>query len=228
MNNLYEYNGSTDLFFEEFLVNAKLFLDDNQEQKLRLVYDFALQKHGGTVRDLGEPFIMHPLRVAYLCLLFVNEDKEFDKKIYFELFSSAILHDILEDTDTDKTELEFLFGLQISNDVSLLSMAKIPDLVMNALSEEQKIVLSRDQITRYYENIYESDSDCAKIIKICDKVDNLNTIKGLFKRYDINGIKKYINRAKMLETYAAKYSPSLQKNLQESIKAAKSSITLLN
>ena len=58
---------------------------------------FAMTKHQGQLRKGGEPFIPHCLRV----MLRMETEKE---------MVVAVLHDVVEDTDTDIYEVSRLFG----------------------------------------------------------------------------------------------------------------------
>jgi (p)ppGpp synthase/HD superfamily hydrolase len=63
---------------------------------------FAEGRHSGQTRDLDEvPFVTHPLEVA--CLL--HEAGYSD-----EVVAAGVLHDVLEDTDAERADLDARFG----------------------------------------------------------------------------------------------------------------------
>jgi (p)ppGpp synthase/HD superfamily hydrolase len=67
---------------------------------------FATARHAGQLRkDNITPFISHPLSVS---IILSNYTKNKD------LLAAAVLHDVLEDTDTSYSELEDAFGKKIS------------------------------------------------------------------------------------------------------------------
>ncbi len=67
---------------------------------------FAEGRHSGQTRDLdGVPFVTHPLEVA--CLL--HEAGYSD-----EVVAAGVLHDVLEDTDADRAELDKRFGTAVT------------------------------------------------------------------------------------------------------------------
>jgi guanosine-3',5'-bis(diphosphate) 3'-pyrophosphohydrolase len=64
--------------------------------------EFALERHAGQLRDGDHaPFVLHPLEVG--ALLSAAGYPEY-------VVATGVLHDVLEDTDTDAAELEILFG----------------------------------------------------------------------------------------------------------------------
>ena len=81
---------------EEVLENAK---KSNRRADLKLIrraYDFAKSKHGDQLRRSGEPYIIHPVQVAYiLSTLGLDEST----------ICAALLHDVIEDTDVTLQDL---------------------------------------------------------------------------------------------------------------------------
>jgi (p)ppGpp synthase/HD superfamily hydrolase len=74
---------------------------------------FAGERHAGQTRDLdGLPFVTHPLEVA--CLL--HESGYSD-----EVVAAGVLHDVLEDTDAERGELETRFGSRVAELVDSLT-----------------------------------------------------------------------------------------------------------
>lgn len=109
---------------------------------------FAIQKHEGQKRLNGEDYINHPIRVhQYVC-----------RTMESSICSVAILHDILEDTDTTYDDLLSKFGKVVAHSVSLLSKPK--DLPYEI----------------YIRVIKDSGDQYAKAVKIADLHDNLDSI----------------------------------------------------
>src|SRR4029077_1370831 len=71
---------------------------------LRAVYDFSAEMHKDQTRRSGEPYMVHPLNVAYLLA-----DLNFDQTCV----AVGLLHDVLEDTLTTREVLEGEFGNEI-------------------------------------------------------------------------------------------------------------------
>ena len=59
-------------------------------------YNYALEKHGDQKRNSGEPYIVHPLQVAYV-LAEMGLDEQ--------TIAAALLHDVIEDTDATDENL---------------------------------------------------------------------------------------------------------------------------
>lgn len=74
---------------------------------------FAQARHVGQRRAAdGAPFVLHPLEVAALLESSGCPD---------HVVAAAVLHDVLEDTDAERSELEARFGLEVAELVALVS-----------------------------------------------------------------------------------------------------------
>ena len=73
--------------------------------------EFIVKKHKGQTRRNGDPYIIHPIRVS--------QEVAGD-----EMKTMALLHDILEDTDTTMEEIGELFGHQIAFNIWSLTHSK--------------------------------------------------------------------------------------------------------
>ena len=91
-------------FREEYLQLLKLVKNNSKNPDLKLVkkaFEFSMNSHKGQKRLSGEPFFIHPLKVA-LKLAELGLDSE--------TITAALLHDCLEDTDADSQILKREFG----------------------------------------------------------------------------------------------------------------------
>lgn len=67
---------------------------------------FAAEKHSGMIRKLdSSPYILHPLEVAVIVSSLTSDE---------EVLAAAVLHDVVEDTDTDISVIEELFGSRVA------------------------------------------------------------------------------------------------------------------
>ena len=80
--------------------------NSGEEEKIKQAYEFAKTLHEGQFRQSGEPYIIHPLNVAYI-LASMHADRD--------TVIAGILHDTIEDTNTTKEEIENLFGTDVAN-----------------------------------------------------------------------------------------------------------------
>src|SRR6266516_4723803 len=94
------------LTIEDLLAETRLYLAPQDLEKIRRAYDLANRAHKGEVRRSGEPYIQHPLEVALLLA---------DMRIDANGIVSALLHDVVEDTDYSLDDLIELFGPDVAN-----------------------------------------------------------------------------------------------------------------
>src|SRR5450759_1797420 len=94
------------LTLEDLLDETRQYLAPQDQEKIRRAYDIARRAHKGAVRRSGEPYIQHPLEVALLLA---------DMRIDADGIVSALLHDVVEDTDYSLDDLIELFGPDVAN-----------------------------------------------------------------------------------------------------------------
>ena len=125
------------------------------------VYNYAKEKHSGQTRVSGEEYINHPIATAMI-LTGVFADKE--------TICAGLLHDILEDTDTTKQELEELFGKDIA-------------YLVHGVSKISRIHFSTENeaLVEYYKKIIVGMSEDVRviIIKLADRLHNMRTLWAL-------------------------------------------------
>lgn len=69
-------------------------------------YNYAKELHTGQMRQSGEPYISHPINVAYI-LAEMHADKD--------TICAGLLHDTLEDTNTTKEDIAYYFNQDVAN-----------------------------------------------------------------------------------------------------------------
>ena len=112
----YTEEEENELIQREFEALLKDYAATAHKQKVELItraFNFANDAHKGTRRRSGEPYIMHPLAVARIV---VNEIGLGSTSI-----CSALLHDVVEDTDYTVEDISELFGPKIASIVSGLT-----------------------------------------------------------------------------------------------------------
>ena len=93
--------------FDELNNKVKTYITDEEElRQLSRAYMFAYEKHFGQKRLSGEPYIVHPLNVAYI-LADINADTP--------TLCAALLHDTIEDCEVTYEELEEKFGTEVAS-----------------------------------------------------------------------------------------------------------------
>lgn len=137
-------------------------LDDEKQYDLSKIisaYEFAAKAHANQVRSSGEPYITHPVAVSYI-LLELGMDTD--------TICAAMLHDVVEDTDTTLEELRKLFGQDVAMLVDgVTKLGKIPLFTKEEQQAEnvRKILLAMSQDIRVI------------IIKLCDRLHNMRTLQ---------------------------------------------------
>ena len=77
-----------------------------QEELLNKAYVYSMKAHGSQKRASGAPYFSHPLEVAGILA-----DYKFDSKTII----TALLHDVVEDTNKDLKDIKINFGKEISH-----------------------------------------------------------------------------------------------------------------
>lgn len=122
-------------------------------------HSFAAKKHAGQVRKhTNEPYINHCVAVANLVQKRGGSP---------EVTAAAVLHDTLEDTDTSFGELEEAFGRHVALLVFELTDQYTPEHYPE-LNRKARKIMEAERLGGI--------SDEAKLIKVCDLIDNTRTI----------------------------------------------------
>ena len=140
-----------DLNFEYLIERVTPRLEPQQVAQVRRAYEVAYEAHAGQTRDEGTPYIAHPIRVA---VSIVDELKIYSPT----LVCSALLHDVIEDSDITREDIGKVFGEPVAEVVWLLT--KLEEV---ALSE-------------YLARIEAAAHTGAPIVKLCDRLDNLRSV----------------------------------------------------
>lgn len=151
-----------DITLENLLQKVKVYITSEEElQKIKSVYNYSESKHYGQLRVSGEPYIMHPLATAII-LTSVYADTS--------TICAGLLHDVLEDCDTPKSEIEENFGEEIANLV--YGVTKISKIHFSTENEA---------LVEYYKKIIVGMSEDVRviIIKLADRLHNMRTLWAL-------------------------------------------------
>ena len=124
-------------------------------------YVFSAQVHQGQLRRSGEPYLIHPLEVAYLLA---------DIKLDDISVATGLLHDTVEDTYTTLETIEKLFGPEIASLVD--GLTKISKMSFHA-SEEKQAENFRKMILAMAKDIR------VILIKLADRLHNMRTLRFL-------------------------------------------------
>jgi len=147
--------------FESLKELASSYLAAEQLEQLTKAYMVAKQAHEGQLRSSGEPYITHPVAVG--CILA-------EMHLDHETLMAAVLHDVIEDTDATKEELEQLFGLAVADlveGVSKLDKLKFRDRKEAHAENFRKMIMAMVQDIRVI------------LIKLADRTHNMRTLGAL-------------------------------------------------
>ncbi len=126
---------------------------------LTAVYEFTGLMHRDQTRRSGQPYVTHPLYVAYLLA-----DLKFDQTCV----ATGLLHDVLEDTLTTKKVLEAKFGREVSQLVD--GVTKI--------SRQEYVRRDEAQAETFRKMILASARDLRVIlVKLADRLHNMMTLE---------------------------------------------------
>lgn len=127
--------------------------------KVRKAYDLASTLHDGQFRQSGEPYIIHPLNVAYI-LAEIHAD--------IDTIVAGLLHDTIEDTEIKKEEIAELFNSDVANlvdGVTKISKLNFSNKVDENMANTRKIITGITDDVRII------------IIKLADRLHNMRTLQ---------------------------------------------------
>ena len=124
---------------------------------VKKAYEYAANLHSGQRRQSGEPYISHPLNVAYI-LTEMHADKD--------TICAGLLHDTLEDTSTTKEDISHDFNQNIANLVD--GVTKLSKMNFSS-KQDQNYANTRKIITGITEDVR------IIIIKLADRLQYENT-----------------------------------------------------
>lgn len=140
---------------------AQEYLTEPQIEALRQSYVVARDAHEGQTRSSGEPYIIHPVAVARILA---------EMRLDLETLQAALLHDVIEDCDVTKEDLEAQFGhavAELVDGVSKLDKLKFRDRKEAQAENFRKMVLAMVQDIRVI------------LIKLSDRTHNMRTLGAL-------------------------------------------------
>ena len=168
------------LINEAFQILLDSYLSSRHRKKVDLItkaFNFARQAHKGVRRLSGEPYIMHPIAVAQIACAEIG--------LGSTSICSALLHDVVEDTDYTVEDIENIFGAKIAQIVD--GLTKISGGIFGEQASAQAENFKKLLLTM-------SDDIRVILIKICDRLHNMRTLDSqpANKQYKIAGETLYI------------------------------------
>jgi len=147
--------------YRRLLRRAKPFLKKDDAKQIRKAFNIALEAHKDTRRRSGEPYIYHPIEVALIC---VDEIGLGTTSIV-----SALLHDVVEDTEIELEDIEKDFGHKVSTIID--GLTKISGVFEYGSSQQaenfRKMLLTLSKDVRVI------------LIKLADRLHNMRTLDSM-------------------------------------------------
>ena len=203
--------------YRKLLHVAKPFLKDNDAKIIKKAFNTSAEAHKDMRRKSGEPYIYHPIAVAQIVVEEIG--------LGTTAIVAALLHDVVEDTELEISDIERDFGLKVANIID--GLTKISGASEHGSSQQaenfKKMILTL------------SDDVRVILIKLADRLHNMRTLESmprdkqlkiasetiflyapLAHRLGLNAIKSE------LEDLYLKYSnPSVYKSIQHKMQQSK-------
>ncbi len=156
-NKRIEYKEDIIRQLEELIESSDIVYDMD---RIRDAIALAVSAHDGQMRQSGEEYVCHPLHVA---IILVEIGMDSDAVV------AALLHDVVEDTDIELTEISRRFGQDVADLVD--GVTKITKMNFSTREEQQaenvrKMLLAMAKDVR------------VMIIKLADRLHNMRTSDG--------------------------------------------------
>lgn len=143
----------------ELVERVQKYDPDANEALLNRAYVYAMKAHGHQRRASGDPYFSHPLEVAAILT---------DLKLDDATVATALLHDVIEDTDATRQEIDQLFGPEIGALVDGLTKIKRLDLVSK----------KTEQAENFRKLLIAISSDIrVLLVKLADRLHNMRTLE---------------------------------------------------
>lgn len=167
-----------DELYRKLITLVRENMTENDVSLIEKAYFIAKKAHEGQFRFSGEPYIIHPVSVAIIL---------YNLGMDGESMAAALLHDVVEDTDMTKENIQEEFGEDVANLVEgVTKLGKVPIFTKEEQQAEnvRKMLMAMSQDIRVI------------IIKLADRIHNMRTLS--FMRPD----KRREKAQETLEIYA--------------------------
>lgn len=147
--------------YRSLLRALKARLKPGDRNLLRQAFEMAVEAHKTMRRKSGEPYILHPLAVAKICV----------EEIGLGVRSTicALLHDTVEDTDLTLNDIQKEFGQEITKIVDgLTKISNVVDVNASKQAENFKKIL-----------LTLTDDPRVILIKLADRLHNMRTLESM-------------------------------------------------
>jgi guanosine-3',5'-bis(diphosphate) 3'-pyrophosphohydrolase len=154
---------------------CKTYLSSEDIKKIQKAYSFAFYAHMGQKRKDGSDYITHPVAVTEILL---------ELKMDCDSVCSALMHDVLEDCNVQKSNLAKIFGddvAHIVDGVSKLGKIDHKNIAEKNANNLQKMALAMANDVRVI------------LVKLCDRLHNMRTIEFVPRKKQIQKSKETLD-----------------------------------
>ncbi|WKK64849.1 RelA/SpoT family protein [Lutimonas zeaxanthinifaciens] len=148
--------------YKDMLKDTYQTLSNTDKLMIRKAFDIAADAHKDQRRKTGEPYIFHPIAVAKIVA------NEIGLGAYS--IASALLHDVVEDTDYTFADIEQLFGETIAKIVNGLTK-------ISKLQKDQNASIQAENFRKMLLTL--NDDVRVILIKIADRLHNMQTLDSM-------------------------------------------------
>lgn len=144
---------------EDVISLASEYLQEESLNIIKRAYNVALEKHEGQFRKSGEPYVQHPIEVAYILATLHTSPST---------IAAGLMHDVLEDTDMTKAEMASMFSEDVASivdGVTKISKLKYMTKEKALAHNHEKLLLAMAKDIRVI------------IVKLVDRLHNMRTIE---------------------------------------------------
>lgn len=144
--------------YRRLLRKAKPILEPGDAKLIKKAFTIALEAHKDMRRKSGEPYIFHPLAVAEICVEEIG--------LGTTSIISALLHDVVEDTDIELVDIERMFSKKIAKIIDgLTKIGGVFEYGTSAQAENfRKMLFTLSEDVRVI------------LIKLADRLHNMRTL----------------------------------------------------
>lgn len=149
-------------YYEDLLKACERKVSDDGKVRIHKAFEFANNAHAGVKRKSGEPYIIHPLAVAKIVIEEIG--------LSATSIISALLHDVVEDTDYTLEDISNLFGEKVASIVD--GLTKLTDEFTPQHDSKQANNFRKMLMTL-------SDDVRVILIKLADRLHNMRTLDSM-------------------------------------------------
>jgi len=149
------------LAIDDLCSRVGTYYTEEQVEKVRRAYEFGAHAHSGQLRLSGEPYIQHPLEVANILA---------EMHMDHDTLVAAMLHDVIEDTETGKEKIGTEFGDEVATIVDGLS--KLTQIEFETHAEKQASNFQKMLMAM-------ADDIRVILVKLADRLHNMRTLGAL-------------------------------------------------